>query len=425
MRRSPQAANCRATPSGGAKAASRGVAIPVMLGLIVLAAARVSAQSAAAAAENVPGPPIPGLVFTPSVGVGVIHDDNPVLASQGDPSPDDVIAQVRPGFDLSYRAKHLAFQGGYTGAVQRYRTLDVYDSYDQGAYGEYRQQLSRRVSLFGRDSFSLTPTTDLVMVAGVPFTRTGTTHNNLSAGVTADVAKHLRLRAEYDFLWLRFNRTQEPVSPLLEGGLSHSVLFALRRGMSSRVDLGVDYSLQRALIGESSAEREPVTIQNTEGVVTYRFSPTLSMEAGAGISRLVLPDPDGTHLGPAGHFALRKRTEYAYFSLSTMRSFVPSFGLGGSLKNQSVTASARVPFDRQRAFVESTVGWNESQPVFEGELGLKSLIVQTTVSYSFERWVRLEAFYTGTFQDSTAVGGRVNRNRIGIQAVTGYPMMLR
>ena len=38
----------------------------------------------------------PGWVFTPTVSIGATHDDNPVLAGRGDPSPDDVVTNVRP-----------------------------------------------------------------------------------------------------------------------------------------------------------------------------------------------------------------------------------------------------------------------------------------------------------------------------------------
>ena len=71
----------------------------------------------------------------------------PCSRARGDPSPDDVVTNVRPGVDLSFTAKHAFFGGGYRGGIQRYRELDPYDSYDQGGYVEFRQQASRRISL--------------------------------------------------------------------------------------------------------------------------------------------------------------------------------------------------------------------------------------------------------------------------------------
>jgi hypothetical protein len=51
--------------------------------------------------------------------------------------------------------------------------------------------------------------------------------------------------------------------------------------------------------------------------------------------------------------------------------------------------------------------------------------VKATVGYSVQRWLRLEGFYNGAFQHTTVEGGRIDRNRIGVQAVTGYPVRLR
>jgi hypothetical protein len=366
----------------------------------------------------------PGFVFTPSVAMGAIHDDNPVLAGNNDSPPSDVLTTVRPAVDVSYTAKHAFFGGGYRGSLQRFRSLDAYDSYDQGGDAEYRQQFSRRLVFVARDRFSLSPTTDLVEVAGVPFSRTGTTQNTLSSQLTAAAARHLNLNVGYDFQWLHFNRPEQPDVPLLQGGTAHNVTFGVRRALTARIKLGADYGVQRATVGEQLA-RESFTIQNAQGVVTLRLSPTVTLDAGGGISRLALPGEGGTHFGPAGRIALRKRTEYAFYSISATRSFVPAFGFGGSFRNQEVLGSVRVPFARQRAYIDAGVAWRESEPVLQGELALTALWLKATVGYSFQRWLRLEGFYNGAFQHTTVEGGRIDRTRIGVQAVTGYPMRFR
>ena len=392
---------------------------------IVVAAVPCVALAAVPAAAQQEGEPrvAPGFVLIPSVAFGVIHDDNPVLASNNDSPPSDGLTKVQPAVDLTYTARHVLLSGGYRGSLQRFSSLDAYDSYDQGGHAEYRQQFSRRVGVSVRDNFSLSPTPDLVEVAGVPFTRTGTTQNTLMSALIIEAAKHLQLSVGYDFQWLHFNEPEAPNSPLLEGGSAHTVTFGARRALSSRVKVGGDYRVQRANVGENQPN-ESFTIQNAQGVVIVRLSPTITMEAGAGVSRLVLPEENGTHFGPAGHFSLHKRTEYAFFTVSTSRSFVPAFGFGGSFANQEVLGAVRVPFARRRGFIDGSIAWRESEPVLQRELATRALWVKTTVGYALQRWLRIEGFYNGAFQDTTVAGGRIDRNRIGVQAVTGYPMRL-
>jgi hypothetical protein len=391
---------------------------------VVLVGAPAAAQSGAPSAEGEPARVVPGLVFTPSISMGVVHDDNPVLATDVGQPVADVATTVRPILDLTYTAKHASLTGVYRGSLERYRTFDAYDSYDQGGHAEYRQQFSRRVSFAVRDNFSLAPTTDLVEVAGVPFTRTGTTQNTLTSTLALAVSKHLQLSVGYHFQWLEFNRPEEPISALLQGGTAHRLNFGVRRAVTARLRLGADYNVQRANVGEQF-EREKFTIQNVEGVAIIDLSPTMTLEAGGGISRLALPEGRGTHFGPAGRFSLRKRTEYALFSIHASGSFVPAFGFGGSFRNREVRAAVEVPFARRRATADGSVAWQESEPVLQGALALQSLWVKASLGYSFQRWLRLQGFYNGAFQDTTLVGGRVNRNRIGVQLVTGYPMRLR
>jgi hypothetical protein len=293
-----------------------------------------------------------------------------------------------------------------------------------------RHQPSRRISLVVRDNFSVSPTTDLVEVAGVPFSRTGTRSNDLDAGLTADVTKRLQFSTNYHFQWLEFDQPEDLIAPLLQGGRSHSVTVGGRQSINSRLKLGGNYMIQRATVGQAVQVGEAIdaqaffTIQNVEATASYQITPTMIVDGGGGISRLALPGVVA-RTGPAGRVALRKRTEYAQFSISAMRSFVPSFGFGGSLRNQEVLGTVRVPFSRNRAFVEGGVAWRDSEPVLLGEVGLRALWIQTTLGYAFQRWLRVEGFYNGAFQDSTVVGGSVERNRFGVQIVTAHPMRLR
>jgi hypothetical protein len=364
------------------------------------------------------------------VSFGITHDDNPVLASNTGPSPDDILTNVSPGVDLTFTEKHTFLSTGYRGSIQRYRTLDEYDNYAQGGHIELRHQPSRRLTLSVRDNVSVSPTTDLVEVAGVPFTRTGTRSNDFNAGLTASLTKRLQLSGDYHFEWFKFDRSEDPISSVLQGGHAHSVTVGARQSLTSRLKVGGDYTIQRANTGQPPVVGggEPLqipsfTIQNAVGSVTYQITPTIVVDGGAGLSYLSLPG-EIARTGPAGHVSLSKRTEHAFLTFSARRSFVPAFGFGGSLSNQEVLATVRVPFARKRAYVDGSISWRDSEPVLEQELRLKSLWLKTSVGYAFQRWLRLEAFYDGTFQDTRIAGGQVDRNRIGVQVVTARPMRL-
>jgi hypothetical protein len=372
----------------------------------------------------------PGWVFTPTVSIGASHDDNPVLAGRGSATPDDIVTSVRPGADLTLVRKHTFLGMGYRGSIQRYRTLDEYDNFAQGAYFELRHQPSRRYTLTVRDNLSVSPTTDMVEVAGVPFSRTGTQSNNLTAGLAASLTKRLQLSGDYHFQWFKFDRSEDPISSVLQGGRSHSVTVGARQSLTSRLKVGGDYTIQRANTGQPPVVGggEPLqipsfTIQNAMGSVGYQITPTIEVDGGAGISYLSFPGQIA-RTGPAAHVSLSKRTEHAFLTFSARRSFVPAFGFGGSVSNQEVLAAVRVPFARKRAYVDGSISWRDSEPVLEQELRLKSLWLKTSVGYAFQRWLRLEAFYDGTFQDTRIAGGQVDRNRIGVQVVTARPMRL-
>ncbi len=373
----------------------------------------------------------PGLVFTPTVSIGVTYDDNPVLAGSGAESPDDFLTKVRPGADLTFVRKHTFLGTGYRGSIQRYRTLDEYDNYAQGGYVELRHQASRRVTLSVRDNASVSPTTDMVEVAGVPFTRTGTRSNDLNATLNASATKRLQLSGTYHFQWFEFDRSDDPVSSVLQGGRSHSVTVDARQSLTSRLKVGGDYTIQRANTGEPPLDPggpplpgSAFTIQNAEASVSYQVTSTIEVDAGGGVSYLAIPG-EPTRTGPATHLSLTKRTEHASLSVSARRSFVPAFGFGGSMSNQEVVASVHAPFSRNRAYVDGRVSWRDSEPVLESELRLRGLWLQTNVGYAFQRWLRLEAFYDGTFQDTRIAGGRINRNQIGVQVITAHPMRLK
>jgi len=367
-------------------------------------------------------PAAPGWVMTPGVALGATFDDNPVLAGHGSENPNDTITSVAPSLDLTFRGKHTVFSAAYNGALVRYRTLNEFNSFDQGARLELRQQASRRVGFNLRNYYSASPTTDVVQVAGLPFIRTGTRQNEFIGGTTIQATRFLELSGSYRFQWLEFERPESFTTPLLDGGRTHAFTVGAMQAVDTHVKVGGSYTYQHAIVG---AVGEVFDIQNGEGTVAVQLSPTVSLDAGAGFSHLSLPDGLGSRTGPAGRVALRKSTRHAMYMVSAMRSFVPAFGFGGSLRNSEISGGVRVPFAGTRGFVQGNVAWRDSEPVLVGELGLSAVWLETTLGYGLQRWLRLEVFYSGAFQDTTAEGGRIDRNRVGVQLVTLRPMRIQ
>jgi hypothetical protein len=390
--------------------------------IALIAADRVSAQQMEAFEERT----APGWVMTPSVALGVGFDDNPLLSTTGNPKPDDTITAVSPALDVAFTGKHTSLNLGYNGSLVRYRVLEENDSYDQGAHAELRQQVSRRVGLSFRNAYTVSPTTDTLQFAGVPFFRLGTRQNAFSADTTIQATRGLELKGSYRFQWLEFDRPFEATAPPLDGGTAHGVSLVALHAISPRVSVGGGYTYLRALVGD---DEEVFGTQDGEAAIAVQLSPTVALDAGAGFSRLALPDSLGTRIGPAARIALSKRTEHALFSLSAMRSFVPAWGFGGSFRNSEITGTIRVPFRGTRGFVRGGVSLRDTQPVLETELDITSLWLETAVGYALQRWLRLEAFYNGAFQDISPIAGgtdsRIDRNRVGVRIVTMRPVRIQ
>ena len=82
------------------------------------------------------------------------------------------------------------------------------DSYDQGGYLEFRQKASRRVSLFVRDNFSVSPTTDLRGSGRRAVHRAPARSIERLHGGAHDTRHQdgCGSRASYHFQWIEFDR---------------------------------------------------------------------------------------------------------------------------------------------------------------------------------------------------------------------------
>ena len=364
----------------------------------------------------------PGWVVTPRVSFGLSYDDNPVLAGGGNPTPNDTIGVLGPALNLAYTAKRTQLDFGYSGSLVRYRTLGEFDSFEQRGRMDLRHQASKRTSLQFTNSYAKAPTTDATDVGGVPFLRTGTEQFDLRGGFTADASPRLAVIGSYGYQWAEFDRPDDERAALLQGGQMHSAVMGATYALNGRMRVGGNYTFRRAIVGH--IEEEAFNIQDGEGTVAYRLSPTMTLQGGLGLSRLSLPDEFGARLGPSARVSLHQRTPHASYSLSFMHSFVPAFGIGGSLRNSELAGHVRVPLAR-RVDLQTDVTWREATPVIEGELGLSALWIETTVGYAVHRWLRVQGFYSRAYSDTPVAGGRVDRNRVGVQIVTLRPLRIQ
>ena len=165
----------------------------------------------------------PGWVFTPTVAIGATYDDNSrARRPRAIRTPDDILHDRASGRGSHlHRQAHCSSAAATGDRIQRYRTLDQFDRWHQRGYVEFRQQPSRRVSLFVRDNVSVAPSTDLVNVRRRPVLAHRTRSNDFDArGSPRRSTKKLSVAARYHFQWVEFDRHDVPLSVLLRGGRS-------------------------------------------------------------------------------------------------------------------------------------------------------------------------------------------------------------
>ena len=135
---------------------------------------------------------------------------------------------------------------------------------------------------------------------------------------------------------------------------------------------------------------------------------------------------DLTRSGPYVRLGVEHALDCVTVGASFERQYVPSFGFGGASNSQELRgyvpdAAAAAPLlypghprpgaDRRRS--SST----RSSSTRSG--------CAPTVGYTAARWLRVEALYTFTRQDSVVTGGEVDRHRVGVQFVISQPMRIQ
>jgi hypothetical protein len=364
---------------------------------------------------------VPGWSFTPGFTFGGVYDNNVALSTataEAGRTDADSLFVMEPFGQLEFVNARTEFLGGYRGYLRRYTTVEELDSYDQRGYVALKRLASRRVTITVRNDYANVATTDEVQLNGVPFVRAGSRANNFSGRVDTRLSRLTTLALRYENNWVAFDRQDV----LLNGGVVNGGFAELSRRFNERLALGGEYSVRFADVRQGTRK---ITFQDVGGVVRYVLGPQTSVSAAAGMSFLDGNLTVDSRSGPYIRSAIDHKGERASSGASFRRSFVPSFGIGGSSRSQEVHGYVQMPITKNRAYVQSSLTWSRSEPLEIDELRLDSLWLDSTVGYSWTRWLRLEGFYTYTRQDSIVTGGELDRHRVGAQIVISQPMRIQ
>jgi hypothetical protein len=394
----------------------------VVPALAALALAQPRAASAQFQVQEVREPgQTPGWSLTPSIALSSGWDSNVSMVGIDESETTGSLSVISPSLEAAYQGKRNWFGAGYTGSFSLYHQLDGLNTFDQHFRVDTRHLLSKRVTLNLHDTFAAVPTTDAIMLSDLPFVRTGSKLNDAGATLSVALDSHTRATATYGFTWVAFDE-RSPYAGLLRGGTAHAVSGGLERQIAPRWSIGGNASYRRSLIARLG---EGVGITEASGMVSYDATRTLSVSAALGVSHVGASSLNRSRTGPAWNVSAVQRFQRATLSAGWSRSFVPAFGLGGSIQNEQVDVTLAMPAARNRLFWQGGLSWRRHAPLLAEEQTLHALWIQTSVGYALHRRVRLEAFYARSQQDSLRPGGKIHRDRLGIQVVTSKPMRIK
>jgi hypothetical protein len=360
-----------------------------------------------------------GWSVTPSLAYSGSWDDNVLVAGKGDATVADFLNVVNPRVSLDFNGRRGQISANYDGAFVMYRDLGSLNSYDQRAWVYGRRLLSPHVALFVRNQVASVPTTELSEFLAVPFVRTGSKLDDLRGGVEASFTKRTSMTASYHAEWVEFDPTQ-PGSTALRGGHSNGGNMVLKHKRSEQLAFTAEYDLQHAIVGILG---EAFNIQNGWGGIEYKLSDVTRIFGAFGISRLGVTNFAQPRTGPAWRAGLSRRIRTAGVELLWSRSFVPSYGFGGTTQNEEISGRLNLPIGR-RFYSNSALAWRSNDPLTVG-LPLRSSWIEGSLGYMATPRLGLEVFYTGTHQTIDRPGGQVDRRRIGFQVITGKPVRIR
>jgi hypothetical protein len=404
--------------------------VPRLLGAIVIGVAVLTAPVVRAQSTGIPAQQTaPGWIFTPSISFGGTWDDNVLLVNPGTNPPADYGSPITPAASLDYTGKYTRFSTGYSGSFVRYLTLDSLDSFQQSLRAMVERRASERVTFFGQETFTAAPTTDVLQLAGIPFYRIGSRTNSVGGGVQAALAKHTTLRSTYTLRTVTFDVNAFSGSQL-QGGHAHDSTTSVDYAVSRRFVVGGEYELSHAVFNGQRVTglvgpEDRFNMQTATATAQYQPMAGTRISGGFGVAMLGAGLTHEARTGPEWRAGISQQAGRGLVSATYRRSYIPSFGFGGTFQNEEWTANVHMPFGRSRTYVDGSVSWFNNDPLDTDQPSLRTAWVSTTVGYYLARWLSLEGFYQRTQQDTQRAGGQLNRNQVGFHVVAAKPVKLQ
>jgi hypothetical protein len=381
----------------------------------------LTAAAPAAAQLTDAGTPVrpPGWSVTPAIGVSEMWDDNPTLAAEGDVRIGDWVTAVQPHLALDFRGRRTTVRSDYAGTFDFYREFTGLNTRDHRAGLDFTHQATRRIQLFARDQAMLSPTTaDALEVSATVLRRQTTRMNAFSGGFESLLGRQTTLNAAYVSQWIEFaNEDRDSVNPLppraelLLGGHSHGGTGDLRHRLTKRVSIGADYEIQRAIVANGT---ETFDVQSALAVSEFALGPSTKASFGYGHAWLTAGDGFSDN-GPAFDVGLEWTGRHSGATLRYGRTFLPSFGFGGTFQNEELRASIRTSLSRSLQW-SGSFAISDNDPLEPGDPTLRSISARTALGWVVKRRLRFDGFVQHVSQDSGLAGGRVLRTRAGVQA---------
>jgi hypothetical protein len=369
-----------------------------------------------------------GWSLTPALTYSGAWDDNVLVRGNGDVAAEDFLSVINPRATLDFNGRRGTVSASYDGAFLLYRELSSLNSYDQRGSFYARRLLTPHVALFVRSYAAQVPTTELVAFVGLPFVRNGSRIVDTQGGVTASLTKLTTLTVTYDLQLVDFDHSAIG-SEALRGGHSQGATAALRHNLDARLTLTADYEVTHAnthpFVGDVGVD-QAFDIQNVWAGAEYKLSERTRVFGGGGISRLGVTQLSEARTGPAVRAGVVQNFSGVSVDAEYSRSFVPSYGFGGTTQNEELTARVRLPL-ASRLYTSGGVSWRRNEPLVltNIDLPLRSFWLEAMLGYAATPSVHIEGFYGGTRQTIDRPGGQTDRNRFGLQVTTTKPMRIR
>ncbi len=394
---------------------------------ILFITAAVLAMAAGASAQPAPWQPerlTAGWTFTPGMAVGAGWDNNVTVQSEANPRFSELVGLFSPRGELNFNGRRTRLNVGYSGAFEAYRTFSELNRYEQRARLSTRYQLTPRLSVDGRGSYTVTPTTDRLELGTVPFLDIGSQLGEGAAGAHLQVSSRTTIDGEYRFQTVRFDQDQEnPQFLFLNGGRAHSAGARVTNALRQRLSVGAEWQFRRAELDRFDESFDVQTLAGTAGV---RVGANTSFTVAAGTSYLKVATTGEDVWGPSVQATFDQQIRRAVITASYFRSFVPTFSFGGVTANQLFSSNVRAPLTTGgRLSLSAGMSLSRTSPVEEigAAFEVNSLSLNTALSYQVAPWLRTEGFVTSSHQDSS-LRGKFDRLRIGVQFVTFKPVRI-